>query len=43
MGGGGEGGQKDSPTSFSPVTSTNVGISPWNFLNFSFNSFATLV
>ena len=29
------------PTSFSPVTSTNVGISP-NFLNFSFNPFATL-
>ena len=29
--------------SFSPVTSTNVGISPLNFLNFSFNPFATLV
>ena len=31
------------PTSFSPVTSTNIGISPQNFLTFSFNSFATLV
>ena len=29
-------------TSFSPVTSTNVGISPQNFLNFSFNPFTTL-
>ena len=33
----GGGGQKGSPTSFSPVTSTNVGISPQNFLTFSFN------
>ena len=31
------------PTSFFHVTSTNVGISPQNFLTFSFNSFATLV
>ena len=33
----GEGGRgsKKSPTSFSPVTSTNVGISPQNFLTFS--------
>ena len=31
------------PTSVSPVTSTNVEISPKNFLNFSFNPFATLV
>ena len=31
------------PTSFSPVTSTNVGISPKNFLTFSFDPFATLV
>ena len=31
------------PTSFSPVTSTNIGISPQNFLTFSFNTFATLV
>ena len=37
------GGQKGPPTSFSTVTSTNVGISPQNFLTFSFNSFATLV
>ena len=31
------------PTSFSPVTSTNVRFGPQNFLNFSFNPFATLV
>ena len=31
------------PTMFSPVTSTNVGISPQNFVTFSFNPFATLV
>ena len=47
------GGQKDPPTSFSsltstnvgafPVTSTNVGISPKNILTFSFNPFATLM
>ena len=36
------GGQKD-PTSFSLVTSTNVGISSQNFLAFSFNLFPTLV
>ena len=41
--GGGEGGQKGYPTSFSPVTFTNVEISPKNFLTFSFNPFATLV
>ena len=41
--GGGEGGQKDPPTSFCPVTSTNVKIRPQNFLNFSFNSFDRLV
>ena len=36
--------QKDSPpTSFSPVTSTNVEIRPQNFLTFSFNPFARLV
>ena len=34
----GRGGQKDPPTSSSPVASTNVGISPKNFLSFSFNS-----
>ena len=40
----GGGGQKDSPlTSFSPVTSTNVGISSHNFLAFSFSPFGTLV
>ena len=31
------------PTSFSHVISANVGISPQNFLTFSFNFFATLV
>ena len=31
------------PTSFSPVTSANVGIRPQNFLTFIFNTFATLV
>ena len=36
-------GQKGPPTSFLPVTSTNVGIVPYNFLTFSFNPFATLV
>ena len=30
-------------TSFSSVTSTNVGISPEDFLTFSFNPLATLV
>ena len=37
------GGKKMPPTSFPPVTSTNVGISPKNFLTFCFNFFATLV
>ena len=37
------GGQKDPPTSFSLVTSTNVRISPQNFLTFSFNHFDRLV
>ena len=37
VGVGGWGGQKDPPTSFSPVISTNVGISPKNVLTFSFN------
>ena len=41
--GGVGGGQKGPPTSFSPVTSRNVGISPKSFLTFSFNPFATLV
>ena len=41
----GEGGgrQKGPLTSFSPVTSTNVGVSPKNCLTFSYNPFATLV
>ena len=30
-------------TSFFPVTSTNVGFGPQNFLTFSFNPFTTLV
>ena len=34
---------KDPPTIFSHETSGNVGISPRNFLNFSFNPFATLL
>ena len=38
---GGGGWAKRPPTSFSPVTSTNVGISPENFLSFSFNPFVT--
>ena len=41
--GGGGGGKKALPTSFSSVTSRNVGISPQNFRIFSFNPFATLV
>ena len=36
-------GKKAPRTSFSPVTSTNVGFGPQNFLTFSFNPFATLV
>ena len=36
------GGQKGPPTSFFPVTSTNVGIGPYNFLTFSFNPLATI-
>ena len=36
-------GAKNAPTtSFSPVTSATVEISPQNFLTFSFNPFATL-
>ena len=41
--GGGEGEQKDPPTSFFAVISSNVGISSPNFPTFSFNPFATLV
>ena len=39
----GWGGKKAPPTSISPITSTNVGFSPKNFLIFSFNPFATLL
>ena len=39
----GRGVSKNSSTSFSLVTSTNVGIIPKNFLTFPFNPFATLV
>ena len=35
--------KKAPPTSFSPVTSTNVGISPQDFLIFTFNPFVTLL
>ena len=31
------------PTSFSPVTSTNIGVSLQNFLTFSYNHFVTHV
>ena len=42
--GGGGWWQKGPPTSFSPpVTSTNVGLTPQNFLTFSFGTFATVV
>ena len=45
VGGGGRraGNKKASITSFSFVTSTNVGISSQYFLNFIFNNFAILV
>ena len=36
-------GKKPPPHQFSPVTSTNVGISPQNFLTFSFKPFSILV
>ena len=42
-GGGGGGKKVPLPTSFSSVTSTNVGFGPKNFLTFSFNPFGTLV
>ena len=38
-----EGAKKGPPNSFSPATSTNVGISPKNFLTFSFSPFDRLV
>ena len=40
---GGGGGKKAPPTSFSPLTSTDVGISPQNFLTFIFDPFPALV
>ena len=43
MGEGGGADAKGPATSFSPVTSTSVGISPKNFLTFSFSPFATLM
>ena len=42
-GGGGRPHKKATRTRFSPVTSTNVPISPQNFLTLRFNPFATLV
>ena len=36
------GGEKAPGTSFSLVVFTNIGISPQNLLNFSFNTFAVL-
>ena len=38
---GGQANMTHSSTSFSPVTSTSVGISPQNSLTFSFNYFDT--
>ena len=38
----GGGGEEGPSTSFTSVTSTNVGISPKNFLTFIFNPFSTL-
>ena len=43
MGGGLKRPRHPPPSSFSPVTSTNVGISSKNFLTFSFNPFDILV
>ena len=41
--GGGGGSKKSPPTIFFPVTSTNIGFGPQNFLTFSLKPFATLV
>ena len=43
MAGGGKKPPLPPPTRFSSATSANVGISPQNFLTFSFNPLATLV
>ena len=40
--GGGGGAKRSPPTSFSPVTSTKVGISHQNFLTLGFNPFTTM-
>ena len=42
-GGGLLGDKRPPPTSFPPVASTNVGISPKSFQTFSFSLFSTLV
>ena len=42
-GGGGRGGQKASPYQFFPCNTTNVGISPQNFLTLNFNPYDRLV
>ena len=39
---GGRGGGKKAPYQFFPLTSTNVKISPQNFLTFRFKPFATV-
>ena len=39
----GRGAKSPLPTSFSPITSKNVRLSPQNFLTFSFNSFSAPV
>ena len=38
-----EGAKRSPPTSFSPVTSKNVGTNPRNFVTFIFNPFVTLL
>ena len=40
---GGRRGKKSPPTSFSPITSTNVGTNPQSFLSYSFDPFVTLL
>ena len=45
LAGGGRGGGQNAltPNSFSPATSTNVGVSPQNFPAFSFNPYLVLI
>ena len=38
-----DGGERGTPISFSPVTSTKIGINPKNLLTFSFNPLTTMV